>query len=150
MIWRIRRFFRKIVLLARWLPVIWRDQPWDECFLFSLLQFKFQLMEEFYNSNMAMSADAKHVAKQVRICKLLCKRLIEEDYTSPWEDRNFKAFDQFDFVDEGKGVLRLVDNCTDLERKYIDWGFKYKEKMIQQDIDLLLRIIKKQVRTWWD
>ena len=57
----IRQIIRGIKNLWFWVPIIWNDRQWDEYHLFKLLAFKFKLMEDFYDSEHAVSADKKHL-----------------------------------------------------------------------------------------
>lgn len=144
MIWHICRIFRKIYRLFRWLPIIWRDYEWSYVFLFKILQFKFKLMEEFYRSSNAISANSLDVASQVHTCRLLCKRIVEDDYTTPWDELNKPVFARFNWHG-------LNDNDeTELEKKRIMWAIEREDQQRNQDIQYLCRIIQKHIWCWWD
>ena len=70
--------------------------------------------------NHAWSANAEKDAKNMKKCILLLDRLINDDY-----------------IDYSKG--NNIRNSLEKE-----------EMMINQDLDLLFKIIRKQIRTWWD
>jgi hypothetical protein len=87
MLWRIKRFIRKIRNIFLWLPILWRDEQWDGTYVFRILDFKFKLMEENF-INDAYVADAKKCAREIHICRLLCKRLIDCEY----EEMSFRIW----------------------------------------------------------
>jgi len=122
----LRRMLRRIKIFFCWWPVIWRDEQWDEFYLFEILRFKFKLMEKFFESNDSLSPDSKQRAKEIKICRILCERLIKHDYTTPWDK---------------------------LEDTVFLWLQKFERReyyMPQQDINYLCKMIQKHVQKWWD
>jgi hypothetical protein len=67
-----------------------------------------------------VSIRSKEDAKNMKTCILLLDRLIKEKY-----DRNIKP--------------RTISEL-----------FEKEEYMINQDLDLLFKIMRKQIRVWWD
>lgn len=143
----VRQIIQGLKNLWFWIPVIWNDRGWDEYYLFRLLVFKFKLMENFYNSEHAISADRKHVASKVRICRLLCERLAENDYDSML-DLEYHSGDFNDFVRRVSNGQKTV-TCHTLGH-YGDRWMKYEDYMMKQDVELLCRIMQKHILTWWD
>lgn len=147
--WNIKR-------ILSWIPVLWNNYDFDESYLLRIMEHKFKLMEKFFDSDNAMTASAKRHAYQCRICKNLCKRLAEEDYTSPYDERNESVLSRpwktKPIKNESGKVIayKLLDNNTKLEGYYILLSHKHEDKMIQQDIDYLCSMIKKYLREWWD
>lgn len=144
---RIRTIIRSIKNLWHWFPIIWNDRQWDCCYLFELLAFKFKLMEDFYNSKYAVSADTKDIASKVRICRLLCERIYQEDYGSMLDlIYHSDSFDDF--------LKRLNSGQETITCETIGWTgdrwMKYETYMRDQDVELLCKIIKKHSPSWWD
>jgi hypothetical protein len=77
-------------------------------------------MEKGFSGPYAMSSNAEKDAKEMKKCIILLDRLINDDY-----------------IDYERG-----DNIRELYEK--------EERMINQDLDLLFKIIRKHIRTWWD
>src|SRR5690348_15931637 len=66
--------------LVRWLPVIWRDQDWDEGFMLTMWESKFRNMADFFASDNAWTGDAPEHAHQLRQCAELCRRIHADEY----------------------------------------------------------------------
>jgi len=143
MILRIHRLFQNIVRVLRWLPVIWRDREYDYSFFLQILSFKLKLMEEFYRSERALSADRKNVATKMRTCHLLCERLIKDEY---YHMLGRKL--EMHCLEDGKfGIKTLDEGC-----KFgicSDW-IHYESYMQKQDIRYLCKLIEKYIFEWWD
>jgi hypothetical protein len=67
--------------LWTWRKVIWNDYWWDDSFIFALLHKKFELMENNFRKN-SYCVDGEKIADEIKIAKILCKRIIYEDYDS--------------------------------------------------------------------
>ena len=106
--------------LIIWFPVIWKDRWWDHSFLYSILRFKLSLMEEGFRTR-GMSINSEKDAHNIKICILLLDRLQNDAY--------------IDYSEKLVNVRR---------------SFKEQEQMINQDLDLLFKILRKQIRVWWD
>ena len=147
MIWRIKRLFSKIRKLVRWIPVIWNDYEWDHCYFLQILSFKLKLMEEFYKSDKAISVDSKKLAKDMRICWLLCERLINGHYLNmldmQYHQTNFENF----IAALNKGEATITSHT-------VSWTFnrwmKYEDYMRKQDLDYLCKLLQKHLFSWWD
>ena len=123
-----RRTFSNLKNLCRWFPVIWRDKDWDYCYLLDVMEFKLKNMEDFFldgKNTFSLRKDTLRVAKQLKMARLLVKRIAEDDY-----------IDLLSF----EGTI---------------WGTKpnYREEekyLFNQDMELLFKIFKKYLRSWWD
>jgi len=109
--------------IISWLPVVYIDRWWDHSFLYSILRFKLSLMERGFRKY-GMSVNSEKDAKNIKICVLLLDRLINNDY--------------IDYMDE-KGWEPKVR-----------FSFEKEEEMINQDLDMLFKLLRKQIRVWWD
>ena len=143
-----------------WLPVIWHDRDWDEYFLWAILEHKFKRMEHLFRVY-GHHVGADKTAHKLKICQLLCKRLKEEEYTTPYEKRNESHFEWFRKKFEQSmsrepdeaGIITVVgegDRGDEPDGRWILPAHKHEEDMIQQDIDLLCKIMNKHVQSWWD
>ena len=122
--WIIKDFFRSIKPgvenLIIWFPVIWKDRWWDHSFLYSILRFKLSLMEKGFRTR-GMSTNSEKDAHNIKKCVLLLDRLQNDAY--------------IDYSEKVVNVRR---------------SFEEEERMINQDLDLLFKILRKQIRVWWD
>jgi hypothetical protein len=142
-----------------WLPTIWGDRDWDEYFLLRILELKFKRMEHLFREH-GNHVGADRTAHRLRICRCLCKRLAEEKYTTPYDERNKPHLDwvgkkieeSFHKEPNENGFITIIghNEPDEPEDRWIRPRHEHEEKMIQQDIDLLCKIIQRHVRGWWD
>ena len=109
--------------LVVWFPIIWQDRWWDHSFLYSILRFKLLLMEEGFRKR-GHTVNHLKDAHNIKICKLLLDRLINDAYIDYEQGRGWEP------------KIRL--------------SFEKHERMIDQDLDLLFKVMRKQIRVWWD
>jgi hypothetical protein len=76
--------------------------------------------------------------KELKTCKLLCKRLVENDYITGCPPTEIVSWGPMEIVSYDEGFIG----------KTLD--VNYDGYMEQQDVDLLLKLMKKHIRTWWD
>ena len=72
------RFRAGLSYLRYWLPIIWRDQPWDWTFIVALLRHKLADVEQCMRRSdfVGCEAEADHVARAVE----LCDRLLADEH----------------------------------------------------------------------
>lgn len=105
--------------IITYLPVIWNDRQWDYNYLFKLMHRKLELMEKHYDKG-AMFIPSPKVTRRIKTCRLLLKRLADEDYyqVNSWFYNKHEAH-----------------NADYLQK---------------QDLELLLKYLNKYVLYWWD
>ena len=152
------RFVENVWSVVKWLPVIWKDRQFDGVFLLRMMEYKLGLMEKFFRTKNIIS-DREKVAKKIMICRVLCKRLAEEEYTTPWDkERTESAHRLWDYISGNKKEIGGGMSVYTSEgyvpskelRRAADWANKREEEMIQQDIECLFTILKKNIRKFWD
>jgi len=98
--WKIRNWFDDylrpyaiidgISNLIKWFPLIWKDRDFDHGYLYDILYFKLGEMQKFFESDNTWSADANEYAKQIKGCKELLYRIINESIQDEnWDGDNF-------------------------------------------------------------
>ena len=137
-----------------WFKIIWNDRQWDSYFLFILMQHKLALMQKYFETNAHYIGADKNV-KNIKICKNLLKRLADDNYCK----------NVFLFHDEKWGEANIIfkDNTIIVNRKNcLTEDDKKKEKkeainlcnremlLIDQDLNLLFTVMRKQIKHWWD
>jgi len=124
---QVKDFFRGIkpglANVIRWFPVIYKDRWWDHSFLYSILRYKLLLMEKGFRTY-GMSTNSEKDAHNIKICRLLLDRLVNDAYIDYEGKRGWEPKVRFSFEKE--------------------------EEMINQDLDMLFEILRKQIRCWWD
>ena len=112
---KIEKFFDGIwdglVNLAMWLPIVWKDRQFDHAYLYIVLRHKLRLMEKFYSSDKTWCVGTKRHAKEIRIARILCDRLVEDYYPS---------FKKNDWKHNTMQNKQDRDYLFDLMKKHVD------------------------------
>lgn len=108
--------------LAYWFPVIWQDRDWDWWYLVVIMRHKLASMEREMGGDVVAT-------RQIRLCKLLCDRIMDESrYIDIAQARQ-------DFFRRRPDI---VDQC-----QHVDY-------LKAQDIALLTKAIRKYLYSWWN
>lgn len=130
--WKIRNWFDDylrpysikygISNLIKWFPLIWKDRDFDHGYLYDILYFKLGEMQKFFESDNTWSADADKYAEQIKKCRKLLYRIMNESI----QDENW---------DFDNGFTRPLNEIYELEKeeKKLFWN------MMCDNID-----------GWWD
>ena len=57
--YRTKRFFRKCRNVIRWIPTIWKDEDWDQTYIYDMLLLKLERQRDFFLSDRAYASNAK-------------------------------------------------------------------------------------------
>ena len=163
--YKIKQFFRRIYNLYRWAPIIWRDQDWDDHYIFEILKFKLKNQAKYIgtkNRHMSAKRDAEIM--------MLCIRLIEK-VQDEWYGR--------EYFDYHESELKFIDSKTypgsyemeieEISEHYDDYFKKYPrivKQVVEEDRHrkafmiakineerahkLLFKILEQNIRRWWD
>lgn len=127
--YKIKRFFNRFYNLYRWLPIIWKDQDWDDFYIFEVLKFKLKNQAKY------IAYHDRHVsAKRDAEIMMTCVRLI---------DKVQEEFYRTEYLDYYNAKLTFV-----LSDKYPD-SYELGEEFISEDLDDYFKIyprLYKQVR----
>jgi len=155
---KINNYYLSYKKWKTYLPLIRKDRQWDEAFLFRLLEAKFSLMEDYFR-NHGISVSAERNALRIKICKNLCKRIAEQHYTNPYEERSKPHLDwllerirnETYHIPVGKRTIKInLDDPNKPDDRWILLGQKHEDYLEKQDIEFLCKILTKHVRGWWD
>lgn len=159
--WPYRVVREKLISIRRvfyWLPFIWKDRWWDSSFMLRILEAKLRYDAVRYERN-GVACGRERRAKQMRTAAILCHRLAEENYTSPWDaEQQEEAQHFFNYLmsnkkDEGDGLVYYTSEGYEpnpLLKKMSKWASDRKEYMRNQDLKLLLGFLKRHMFGWWD
>jgi hypothetical protein len=75
-VFNISRFFKRLLV---WIPILWNDHDWDYTYLFIMMEKKLSLMREYHETK-GLSMDRQKIAKQIKTCEVLLKRIIADEY----------------------------------------------------------------------
>ena len=77
-----RDFYRRIKNVLRWLPTIWKDRDWDNCYITDILIKKLEFTRDFYLSDKPYSAEAGNIAKELQDAEFC-----SSDFHSPQQNK---------------------------------------------------------------
>lgn len=171
--YRIKQFFNRIYNLYRWLPIIWKDQDWDDHYIFEILKFKLKNQAEYIGTK-DRHVSAKRDAEKMMLCVRLIERVQEEYYGT--ECFSYCITEQiFTPSKEHPGSYEL--DIKETSNNYYDYFNKYRriykqvletEKTLfrkdsmagialniahineERAHKLLFRILEENIRGWWD
>ena len=106
--------------LIKWFPVIWKDRNFDHGYLYTILEFKLDNMQKFFESDYTYSMDAKEYGKQIKECKELLIRIHNETiWDEHWDDNEARftlSIDELSKLDKEEKELfwnKMRDNIDD-------------------------------------
>lgn len=73
-----------------WLPIIWEDRQFDHGYLYTIMWHKLKLMEKFFSSGDPWAVGADKCAKDIKVARILCGRLMDGSYTNPFKWADWK------------------------------------------------------------
>lgn len=145
-----------IMNLFIWFLPVWKNRDWDPYYIYRLLQFKIQLMEKLFKANDRYIGCKRDVHKMM-ICRVLLKRLADDDYLEnatinhdkKWGDYA-NSNDKTDF----SAMFRRENAITEENHKQQGEEFmrlgRHADRMAEQDLDLLFKILRRNIQLWWD
>lgn len=146
--------------LIRWFPVIWQDRNWDQYYIYVILHKKLFLMERALRNGCHLYADK--TADQVKVCVLLLDRLIKDEYHENAFKRHEEKWGEADFnfedIEDRPGMSQLLitrpnvkdEKDDENERKEFRRYSNHEQKLREQDLDMLFKIMRKHIQGWWD
>jgi len=165
--YKVKQFFKRIYNVIRWLPIIWKDQDWDDFYIFEILKFKLKNQAEYIGHH-----DRHMSAKRDAEIMMLCVRLIEK-IQDDFYGKEYLSYSVSDMVftpseiHPGHYEMEFVE----LSEHYNDYFKKYpliyrlvpdlnapKDKIAFQMArineerahKLLFTILEQNIRSWWD
>lgn len=172
--WRIRMFFRKLKNLWRWFPVIWKDEDWDDYYIFEILKFKLKNQAK-YIGDRDFHTRAKRDAEIMNLCVHLIDKVQTEYYNTEYLDYEESKFNFIPIEGTTSSKLEIEytsDNLNDYFNKYPlvynkvvtkhnlvesdDPEVKHRIAMYMSRINherackLLFKVMERNIERWWD
>lgn len=165
--YKIKQFFKRIYNLYRWFPIIWKDQDWDDHYIFEILKFKLKNQAQYIGFH-----DRHTRAKRDAEIMMLCVRLIEKvqneyygtEYLS-YQESKFKFIDSEDHpgmyemeleeisehFDDYFKKYPLIYRCVpNLQAPKSEIAFRIAKINEERAHKLLFKILEQNIRRWWD
>ena len=152
-----KEFLLNVRRVLYWLPIIWSDRWWDGAFLLRIMEAKLRWDAKHYQDHGISSCADRH-AKKMLIAAALCKRLQENDYTTPWDAEAVQSTNLlWDYMDSNKqehaGWTRYSSEGYKADKvleRAAGWARECREEMEEQDVQLLCELLRRNIRGWWD
>jgi hypothetical protein len=156
----IRSFVSKVIRVCQFVPVIWKTHDWDYNSMLELWAYSYRrLQKECVEEGRHVTT--KNFKKRSRAVLYLFDRLTKDSYMEPHRDYFDKKWGkpEFEFVKSetsrhyslvDKNKKRLSDKEKEKYRQGLKALFKKEDDLFNQDLDLLFKIVKKDIKRWWD
>jgi len=162
--YEVKRFFRRIKNVFRWIPTIWKDEDYDHHFINEILIKKLENTRDFFLSDRTHITEAKNVAAEIQeaIDRLHMTRDSWEFYEDPAQEEIEKKWGKSKFnwtpTNDGTGSMYLEiehENAKTPEDKE-EYSKEFRAAMKQARKDYMkdkkdaYKFIAKHIDGWWD
>lgn len=145
--------------LFRWFKIIWKDRNWDNQYIYSILHHKLNLQERHIRKH-DNHTDAQKIARKMRLCVLLLERLMKDDYNDlafyfhnkKWGEPEFNLIDVDDEYKKLDITHENVNTKEEEEQHFKEYKrcSEHEDMLREQDLDMLFKLMRKHIQTWWD
>ena len=154
--------------LVIWFPTVWRDRQWDHHYIYIMLRQKLHFAEQSIRYH---GYHLNHIrdANRIKVCVNLLDRLINDVYhenafkrhREKWGDPDMKFVpieeSKFPSLNGGKYSEMIIkypnvksEKDKEKERKDFRYAYKLEEQLRKADLDLLFKLMRKHIQTWWN
>lgn len=165
--YKLKQFFKRIYNLYRWLPIIWKDQDWDDFYIFEILKFKLKNQAEYigyHDRHMSAKRDAEIMMLCVRLiekvqdeyygkeylsyCESEMKFIPSETHPGSYEMEFVELSEHYDdYFKKYPLIYRMV---PDLNAPKDRIAFEIAKINEERAHKLLFKILEQNIRRWWD
>ena len=163
----IKRFIKRIKNLIRWFPIIWKDQDWDDHFIWEILKFKLKNQAEYIGYH-DRHVSAKRDAEIMMLCVRLIEKVQSEYYQLEYMDYHKSDYNWIDSESHpGMYELEIVEKSERFDEYFKKYPLIYRcvpdlnvpKTAIAFHIaqtnhtrarKLLFNILEKNIEKWWD
>ena len=165
--YKVKQFFKRIYNLYRWFPIIWKDQDWDDHYIFEILKFKLKNQAEYIGYH-DRHMSAKRDAEIMMLCVRLMDKVQHEYYGREYQDY-YKSDMRFIPSESHPGsyemeVEILEENFDDYFKKYPltyrmvpdlqapkeEIAYRIAKINEERAHKLLFKLLEQNIRRWWD
>jgi hypothetical protein len=165
-----RRFFKNIKRLFEWFPIIWKDQDWDQAYIYDILIYKIRRNAKNIRDNDYIQ-NAKYYADRMELAALLLERVVNDYYidlgyecyeTKSWIDENSNYQSKVVYVDAQEFFEKYPRECfkatiQSVDKVKIDEALYFNAKVSDQlghnlhekCKKLAFKIIEQDIDKWW-
>lgn len=151
----IRHFFKKIIRIIQWLPVLWKTEDWDHSYMTTIWAYSLKCLKK------GCIDDGHHVVtkgelKSFKTAIAILERISDTNkYTEAHMEAFYKRWGQPDYDFESSYFRNKTEEALSDKQK-IQYRKEFKaimdmeQYLFKQDIDLLCKVLKKYLQRWWD
>ena len=151
----IKRTIRKTTNVIKWIPVLWEDENWDYIFLLRIIRHKLQMMEDFFYSDRAYSAEAQIIGLDIKMTKKTVDRLLDNEYLdealvefeAAYPDYEYKL--EFEESESHPGYCTIVDKDTKDQKELRRQCYEKSILAELKDFESLGKSLS-NMQMWWD
>ena len=171
--YKIKQFFKRIYNLYRWFPIIWKDQDWDDHFIFEILKFKLKNQAEYIGKR-GIHVSAERDAEIMMTCVRLIEKIQDEYYGTEYFNYHKS---ELKFIDSESHPGSYEMDIEEISENFDEYFKKYP-RIYKQTINterppfrkdgklgiainiahineerahkLLFKILEQNIRRWWD
>ena len=154
----LRYFFKRLIRVIQYLPIIWKNEDWDHSYIFDLLSYKLGRVEKCLKND-PYHQNAKRYARQVQVCRILLERLIADNYCEYEKKKHDEKWGELKHKDgkrykAGVELIFYRDKCQTEEEKTLETEeskriWKKEEELRKRDLESFCRIFNKHCESWW-
>ena len=165
--YKVKQFFKRIYNVIRWFPIIWKDQDWDDFYIFEILKFKLKNQAEYIGYH-DRHVSAKRDAEIMMLCVRLVEKVQDEYYGKEYleyceSEMKFTPSEthpgnyEMEFIELSEHyddyfkkyplIYRLV---PDLNAPKDEIAFRIAKINEERAHKLLFTILEQNIRKWWD
>lgn len=157
--------FRRIKRFIDWFPILWKDEDWDEVYLFEIMRFKTARMRKEIEKNQRHVGYEKNVRDMKVAEELLARASFSSFYWEQYQQRKnndkqgkctcseetflFKPNTNDPKTGEPTSY-QWVDVSCDYCKSMKRFWFEYKDLKKKEDLNFLFKHLGKNVNRWWD
>lgn len=156
---RFRTIRRAILRLISWFPVIWKDEDWDEVYLFEIMRFKISRMRK--NMEKKTITTWKKYSDEMKQAEYLLRRM--SGFDNYFYSENTEKYE--DMIKNGictcpeelVTLESLPNECSRMHFHYCKFCEKSNKYWMERDrvkkrydIEYTMKFIAKKSSRWWD
>lgn len=157
----IRNIPDNIRMICEWIPVLWSNWDWDYNFLLITLRYKLHRMSKHISEHDHLVNSQKY-AKQMACCVDIIDRLLNNEYTTEEEKLHEDKWGELimdSYPAEDYPGCHTLDIYRVKARESGEEEAERQETMQlhdlararrEKDLDILFRIMRKNIERWWD
>ena len=158
MIYFIKRKYKQIVNIIKWIPILWNQFDFDYSYSINVFKYQLQKQSDFLNSKNAHTVNAKHNAQRINMVIKLMDKVYNEDYGCEYQKklRELYGDDILDIDISSDRYLKYkyeilndkkLINEINIVRKKLFEESQQKQKRAHK---LLWDLIEHNIQHWWD